>query len=95
VLAVNSFLVRLAQTLGPLIFGFIYAGLNIEAVFIIGAALCLLTCPLVVWGTNKNSPYGRFNQAESAEELIQSELIDQFELKIHEQQQKPGEQEKR
>ncbi len=95
VLAVNSFLVRLAQTLGPLMFGFIYAGLNLEAVFIIGAGLCLLTCPLVVWGTSKNGPYGRFNQAESAEELIQSELIDQVELKIHEQQQKPGEQEKR
>ena len=88
VLAVNSFLVRLAQTIGPLMFGFIYAGLNIEAVFIIGAAACLLTCPLVLRGTRKSGANGTLVQSASAEKLIQTELIDQVELQNKAKQQR-------
>ena len=55
VLAANGTLIRLAQSLGPLAFGLVYAGLGIEAVFYIGGSLALFTCVLIYRGmANRN-----------------------------------------
>lgn len=47
VLAANGTLVRLAQSLGPLMFGFVYTGMSIEWIFYIGGTISLLTCILI------------------------------------------------
>ena len=53
VLAANGTLVRLAQSLGPLLFGFVYAGISLPLVFYIGGALAVLTCFLIYKGMER------------------------------------------
>lgn len=50
VLAANGTLVRLAQSLGPLLFGFIYTGISLQAVFYIGGGIAVLACLLAYKG---------------------------------------------
>lgn len=53
VLAVNGTLVRVAQSLGPLVFGLVYSGVSLQAVFIGGGVLSLLTCLVIKRGLCK------------------------------------------
>lgn len=55
VLAVNGTLVRLAQAIGPLIFGLIYSGVSLHAVFIFGGVASLLSCITVKRGLCRKS----------------------------------------
>ncbi|NLO56224.1 MAG: MFS transporter [Thermovirga sp.] len=58
VLSLNSMTLRLGQTLGPPLFGMIFASRGIEAVFITGAVMAVGMAVVVFWflGGNKDRP---------------------------------------
>jgi len=59
VLSLNSMALRLGQTLGPPLFGMIFASRGIEAVFITGAVMAAGMAVVVFWFLGKNKELGK------------------------------------
>jgi predicted MFS family arabinose efflux permease len=59
VLSLNSMALRLGQTLGPPLFGMIFASRGIEAVFITGAVMAVGMAVVVFWFLGENKELGK------------------------------------